>query len=869
MSNFEFLKDFDNTLYKLGNRIEKQVNVSPSGVKADATTFLEHILKKLLTMAGLKYNSRKPFTDQVDAVFRSDLKMSNAYRERIKNAYNYRNKIHDDFEEIERHEFQDALQLHEKLFYIARKFYRDYNDDYDEYKGVPEYKPIELDLSDDEVELVSIPDFNEIVDVRYDYCVICGQPNHLNYSIYCHKCSRVIENANTFISIRNAFGKDSKFTKEDLIEYGIAEGYANQFINSMARENMIRVMGRFMTFNNMHLDEYLTKIDNYIAVGELITRFREDKITPKDIKKSMEYKRGSFRQEPFYQFYKIINQEVINKFEKDILTTEDIKRSIDYTTITQNELKRWYTIQLAQYRKGNANESFVVFNDLLKGRYLDLKREGLPEKQIKESLNVSDEIYDFWCDYDKSFEENIKEIKIDLLIRAIQEGKTKSEIIDAAGVSEREYDNLVKVSEFKGNEFARLRNLEIESRKKDFVRYLKSNDLKHSCSLAKFSLDDFYEYYDKEDVNSHYYIRTTEILMDKYLAQRRLGKTKKEAIETVGIRESYVDRWLTRTKYADFKDEDLKVTVALILRGLKRKQSVSQIAKTAGVSEKAIRTYVKLGSRGSEIYKPLFDYCMEEIVPGKISQFLEIIKTKSIRKALDSLNITFEELDRCCELGKSGDERFSEFYEEFLEKKKVHYVYNRNKGKSHKIAMRESHLTPEEYESCRDDLDKVSRKIKFTIVLQNIGNDKTSNVAASKAGCSVDEIYEWYFRGRSGDEDYKDFYESFHYGYVRPNIVPIQEKLDSEKVNIDTLIKSNKEHFTKKDFDIWVKHGLVNVGVIHLEAEEDEDDDEEETKDTFTLKTKVKNPNSKRSSLGRLDSNDYDVEELKKQILRK
>ena len=34
MSNFDFLRDFDETLYKLGNRIERQVYVSPSGVKA-------------------------------------------------------------------------------------------------------------------------------------------------------------------------------------------------------------------------------------------------------------------------------------------------------------------------------------------------------------------------------------------------------------------------------------------------------------------------------------------------------------------------------------------------------------------------------------------------------------------------------------------------------------------------------------------------------------------------------------------------------------------------------------------------------------------------------------------------------------------
>ena len=71
-----------------------------------------------------------------------------------------------------------------------------------------------------EIELLEIPDFDEVIEFSYDYCVICGEPNHSNYSIFCEKCNRDIDNANNFISIRNSFGKDSKFTKEDLIEYG-------------------------------------------------------------------------------------------------------------------------------------------------------------------------------------------------------------------------------------------------------------------------------------------------------------------------------------------------------------------------------------------------------------------------------------------------------------------------------------------------------------------------------------------------------------------------------------------------------------------------------------------------------------------------
>ena len=869
MSNFDFLKDFDNTLWKLGNRIEKQVNTSPSGVKADATTFLEHILKKLLTMAGLKYNSRKPFTDQVDAVFRSNLKMSNAYRERIKSAYNYRNKIHDEFDDIEKHEFEDAVQLHEKLFYIARKFYRDYNDDYDEYKGVPDFKPLKFDFSTDEVEMVKVKDFNEIVDVKYDYCVVCGEPNHLNYSIYCHKCSRKLDNANNFISVRNAFGKDAKFTKEDLIEYGMPEGYVNQFINSMVRENMLKVAGRFITFNNMYLEEYLRRIDSYISVGELITRFKEDKISPEEIKKSKEYKLGKNRQEPFYQFYKITNREIIKKFEKDLLATEDIWRSMDYTAVTQHQLERWYNIRLGNYRRGNVNESFVIFNKLLIKDYLKLKSEGILEAEIRKTLNVSDEVYDFWCDFDRYFEKNLKQIKLDLIVEGIDRHMTKGEIIEYAGLTAKEYDDIFKVADRKGEDIAQIRNREIESRKRQFVKYLLNFDLKIACSKALFTLDDFYEYYDSADVNSEFYVKSTRILMDKYLTQRRFGKTKTEAIEKVGIKEKYLDRWLKRSVYADFKDEDLRVTVDLILRGFKKNKPLLEIAQTAGVTVNAIKSYVKLGGRGSAIYKPLYDYYESEIIPQKLDKFLNGNETKSIKKAMESADLTEDELDKYYELGKNGDERFEEFYKEFYDIKKGTYVYHRNKGKSHNIAMRESLLSDEEYDESKVDIEKLLKMIKISIVLETVASDKTSNVAASKAGCTVDEIYEWYFKGRSGDEDYMEFYESFHKAYVRPSAVPLQEKLDNENAKLDNLIKSNKDKFTKKDVDIWLKHGIIHLGVIHLDEEkddEDEDDEEEKVK-KFNLDKRIGRVNP-RSSLGGVQDND-DIEELKRQILKK
>ena len=141
------------------------------------------------------------------------------------------------------------------------------------------------------------------------------------------------------------------------------------------------------------------------------------------------------------------------------------------------------------------------------------------------------------------------------------------------------------------------------------------------------------------------------------------------------------------------------------------------------------------------------------------------------------------------------------------------------------------------------------------------------------AGCTVDEIYEWYFRGRDGDEEYEKFYELFHKAYVRPSAVPIQEKLDSENASVENLIRSNKHLFTKKDLDIWMKNGIINVNVINLDKEEDEDEDDDEPKNKNEVKKINLNVYGKRkksrSSLGKVLDEEYDVEELKKQILKK
>jgi len=817
LSNFDFLRDFDITLWKLGNRIEKQVNISPSGVKADATTFLEYILKQYLNSVNIQYNSRKNFSDQIDAVYRLD-GIAYGFKEKIKNAYNMRSHIHDNFEDIEKNEYVVAMQLHERLFYIAKKFYRD-SDSYNQYKGVPEYKPLKLDFSDDEIELLEIPDFNEIVEFKYDYCVVCGEPNHSNYSIFCEDCNRQIDNANNFISIRNSFGKDSRFTKEDLIEYGIHEGYVLPLINSLVKSNLLKVKGRFYEFNNLNIESYMTRIDKYITIGELITKFREDKLSPTEIKETKEYRQGSYKQEPFYQFFKIINEEIINKFETDLLTTENIWDSIEYTNIPQKDLKRWYLIQLNNYKKNEINESFVIFNRLLITDYLSLKREGIKDSDIERQLNVSKEMLEFFPKFYPEFESEISQIKKDLILKLLNEGKSKSQVIEEAGITKKEYDDLIKYSKFKENEFGKEYEKIVNDRKEQLLIHLTTNDLKNSCILTKITVDDFYHWLDEAKIDSDFYVKSNKILMDKYLNERKTGKTKSLVCESIALDESIVDKWLKRKNklFDEFKDKNLKVIVDLVLEGFKNNQTKKEISQNVEVSVNEINRFLLLGKRGSKIYSELYDYYENEVIPKHLKRFLVEIKNKPFTKALSNVDLTKDELIHYYQTN-------DEFHDKYLSFKMERYVEEIIDGRTHEKSLKKSNLSCEEYLQLKQKIDEILLHKRMEIVKKEILNDSKSDVAAKRAGVTVDDVYDWYYKGKSDDE-FKEFSEFFYDHYIEPNLLYLN-RLINEGNPLDRILKLFDINFTKKDFEIWQEEGLIDKENVIVDLNDDEDDED-------------------------------------------
>ena len=802
MSNFDFLKNFDENLWKWGNRIEKNVNTAPQAVKADATNFLEHILKNLLNRIGKKYNSRKGFYYQLDEVYRNNI-ISFRYKDLIYSTYELRNQIHGDISEIEKNEKLVARDIHRNLYYIAKKYYRDYSESYDKYKGVPDFKEIAIDTSSDESELIEKPYFDDLVDISYDYCVICGEPNHSSYSICCDKCNQKIENANNIISVRNTFGKEGEFTKEDLIEFGIQEAYTNQLVNALTLENVLNVKGRKISFNNMRFDSYISEIEDLISIGELLTKFLEDKITPADIKKTREYKEGSLKHEPFYKFYQLVNDEVINKFERDILSTHNIKKSIEYTTISQNQLNRWWDINKNNYEKSVKSESFIIFNNSLIDEYLTLKEKGLPQNEIKKQLNMKDGMFEFLTGYDDDFVENINEIKKDLIIRALSENKSKTEAIEFAGITPAEYERIVTFSNYKNDEFAQLHAEQVSERKRNFIKCLEDNDLKTSCEMTNITLDEFYEFYNKNNFKSESYIKSTKLLMDKYLNARQKGLTKKEACDKTYIHEDTVEYWLNRKVdiFDDFKNKNIAVIAELMLDGFKKGLKKSQIAEICDITPGQLNNYLNVGRRGSPMFLGVYEYYENNVFPKLLDEFLNDLQRKDVKKALSASDLTFDEIERY--LSESPEFK-KEFYDIRVEK----YISEVMKGKNHQIALKNADLSDEYEENKEDIICRLTDKQRQRAIALSENIISITEISR-RINVDLETFDDWFIKGWEGDEKYKEFTDAIFENsleFIYNNSLLYIQSGVSEKIYLKEVLKkrSHSNYYLSKKVGLIV-----------------------------------------------------------------
>lgn len=152
---------------------------------------------------------------------------------------------------------------------------------------------------------------------------------------------------------------------------------------------------------------------------------------------------------------------------------------------------------------------------------------------------------------------------------------------------------------------------------------------------------------------------------------------------------------------------------------------------------------------------------------------------------------------------------YKEFYEKYLDLKIRLYVDSILAKKSQKIALKNSHLTGGEFSEMEDKINDLLFEGRMDIIYDTLMQNKHSAAQLSaSSGVSVEELYEWYFKGLDGDEKFKEYHLLFELSIISPRVIAINKAL-SLGIPRNKLMKRLKEDIGSKDFKIWQKYGII------------------------------------------------------------
>ena len=970
MTNFDFLKGFNKELYEIGIKLEEDVLESPRAVTADATLFLENIVKDIYRLSNNKLDKNLiSFYKKIDNLYRQGV-ISYFYKNKLQDAYTLRNRIHQK-NLGKKQEEKLAFDLHKRLYYISKKYFRDFCDNA-RYINIPDYqKPTKVEF-------------------HFDNCIICGSPNKTSQSNMCKVCNQKIDNANFMLSLEESF-LDMKFTRQDLIDFGIEESRAILLLMDLSKYGAVVNKGRYYKFDRDNFQEYLSEIDEYIKIGIMINKFYKDEISAYDIKNTHEYQKGSKNEKFYRELFKLVNQKVEKTFEANLIKLNDIEKSMKISSMSQYNINHWYSHQKELFNQGSLNEAFILYNEILINDFFKMQMKGMDENEIMKELNIySDTLY-FWKNHfiEGDFYKKNKNTKQKMIINEIKNNKSLNDSLESAKVTKNDFDKMYLDSKMSNDEFSKKIDEEyVAKRQKLLIKHLKSNNLNKAIKLTKISKKEFLNWYYKgERESSEFYIKTTELLMEKYISYRKNdwnkkeilkeinvssamfntwsqhdefklfrdfeeennkitssllkrgkiinsikdGKGKEEAIfsanitprefmeiynnskkegtdfylrfdveyeksrkkqfmklihdddfycviqkceisqkefnkwyikdqdkfissgeaspfyltttdalmnkylkarlngknqpdaaKSVGLSNSIINKWLNHTEhslYSQFEDRYNQVMVDLIVDGFKKNKSKMEVSEISDISIKTVDEFIEQGKSENSQFEELSNLYEGTVIPVHLDIFLQNFKNKSFNRSIKNSKLTAEELNYYYELGKSGNERFADFYRDYLNVKMDIYVNNMISRKSKKIALRNSHLSKDELDSNIEEIENNILKKRISIISDGIIKNKRTGVKLAKsAGISVDEIYKWYLEGKNGNEKYKALSMLFECGVIAYRLFEFNEAI-SIGIPKSYVKKQLKKDIGNVDYKFWVKYDIFNQKLDYFDFE--------------------------------------------------
>lgn len=813
MKNFEFLKDFDNDIYTLLSEFEMEAVKNPKTAESYVTPFLEKVVNDMLQRNNNAIdNPYVGFSKRVDKLY--ELKIIDyKFKCMLLEAYQMRNAItHKSIEDFLRQDNRIPFQLHRSLFDIAWKYFELYNENYYCLEK-PEYTPI-YNLNSKTEEITLKPSDNR----NFRHCIICGKTNDSKNSNFCRSCSNELEYQNEIINLKNNLDINH-FTKEEVnqIHSGM---YTSQLLIELTTKNLLKKTNRHYSLNEAEYEKLIKFTSDCYDMEKTLTEFLNGKYTSKQIKETRYYKCGQKSISPFVEFYQIVENQLFNDFLDQIAMKIPINEVLEKTQVSKSYINSWYSKNRDRFIKGEHNSEFITYNKLLIDEYLTLKRKQYSDDEIKAELQINDEIISFWMNsFDMEsgiFKRNLREIKMNIFLNNLKEGKSKEEALKIAEITN--FEELLKNKDFE----TEYKKEYYENRVDKLLKSLKTMSFDKALKRANISEDDYNRWYakgkkqcllkkDDDEFCLNFYINVTRVLMDRYLKLRSEGKTKTEACKKINTDLNEVKRWCKWNEsglFIDFKENSKKITADLIVDAIKKSKSKDKIAENSDITVSELNKILVLGSQNNKIYRKVYEEYESVYLSKHLEVFLKEIKNKNLKKALKTSGIEKAELDKACKLGKNGDERFTKFYNDYLNFKISCYISQIIKGKSTSNALKNSKLTDVEL---KDNLEEIDSKIldkQMSIVIGEITRNRTTKQAAKKANVKIDEVYRWYLEGKKGNEKFEDFADDYHEFYVEAGCEIFQNFLSKGKTP-EQIMKIMNEDITKEDYEFWIKNNLI------------------------------------------------------------
>ena len=823
---FDFLKNFNPEAYEIALQIEDEVTTSPASIKTYATTFLECIVDDMLVKSGNK-NKVKPtanFTPKVKKLSMFDV-IKYSFETQLINAYKLRNTAHYSLKKTAEEDKRLALELHEKLFHIAWRYFNEFGGNEYNYLGKPKYVPPFRE--NEEKKLVEVPNIERMEKI-FDYCIICGRKNNSHYHNLCNSCNNRIEHVEDIINLKNHF--EGKFTKRNIVDLGYSKPYSDALVRELLDEKLILKNDKAYCFNDECFDEYLNEIEMYGEIELVMSEFASGKLTLKDMKESEYYIKGRDSIKPFTQVYKIVSDTIFREFISQLELGIEISDIMEDTTITEEEINTWYAHQINAVKKGFKSRDFINYNKISIDSYLKLRASGKTKDEILSELHLPDDIVDFWTeapirelDY---FKTSLDDVLMDLILNAIHQNRAKNDILEKYQISSDELERLLKTYD----DFRQIYEREyISKRREEFLYYLNENNLDKSIEKANLSRDEVMEWLkdgEKDFELKHhtelceFYRNTLERFMKLYIRYRSNALSKSEAARKINKTPKTIDQWLRRDDYEIFRNFQIEcqnITIKILINGLKKGLSLKQTSALADMNQNALKKLIKKGQDGDERYIELYNVYEDKYIPSCLKTFTEKIKTSKLKKALKASHLTEQELNSYYISGLEGNEKFKEFSDEYFQFKLKNYTKEIiNKGKTPSKAARNANFLPEDYEYRKDEIDKVLIENQLRIIIPLIEGGYILKPVADKINVNIETLFDWYIRGYEGDETFKHFSESYWENRIQPGVDDFQSLFNagiSEKFFLKHIIRKN----VVPEYKFWKKLGLFEYSNKMLE----------------------------------------------------